>query len=319
MFVTSEAYLSEQTWLEVGWSLWAQVSPERDYFLCLPTKDWQGARPLEAKYTDALAMGRCLLTKLTLPGGAGGTNHVLPAGAECFWTEHSERSTLPSWAGTQEFPENWLDLLGRWGARRSAGYVRTHRLRVMIIQNKIVEGIRNASDPSTMLGEEQIGAKLKEFLMNKGSCELTAARAAALIQTDCAGDSPRSDSTVGAAYEHLFGLTDEEFEDITKGIVVEPEYHQEAQSRLTVHEVAEVPQVGWCISTRSSGIRCLHKAGGCWRRPGRDYTNFEHCTSKPTADMFEVSCKDCFKGSQVFSSASDSSSGSSITRTPISA
>ena len=78
--------------------------------------------PLEAKYIDGLRMGRAVMARLTTEDGAGS---LLSAGVERFWTEHSERATLPSWVtALKAFPAEWVDFLGRWSARQSDSYVR---------------------------------------------------------------------------------------------------------------------------------------------------------------------------------------------------
>ena len=114
MFVSSEAFLKQQTWLTVGFDLWQNVPLERDFFLCLPTRDWQGARLLQARYADGFAMSRGLTSKLTLRQ-EDGSALVLPAGAECFWSEHSEKGNFAQLCGHDELPRHMAGLPGKVG------------------------------------------------------------------------------------------------------------------------------------------------------------------------------------------------------------
>ena len=109
---------------------------------------------------------RGLAAKLTFRQEEG-SNVIRPAGVERFWSEHSERATLPSWAATLNFPQAWLGNLGRWGARRSAAYVRTVRVWVMVMQSKTADAIRCASDPGSMVGEQVLMEQLATFLLEQ--------------------------------------------------------------------------------------------------------------------------------------------------------
>jgi hypothetical protein len=311
MFVSSEAFLRQQTWLAVGFDLWGKVSLDRDFFLCLPTSDWMGARLLQAKYADGLAMSRGLTAKLTFRQEEGAAL-ILPAGVERFWSEHSERATLPSWAATLNFPQSWLDNLGRWGARRSAAYVRTGRVRVMVMQSKVADAIRCASDPSTMVGDQGLMDQLSCFLQEKGFSDLTVQRVRAIL---CQKTSPGSNTTFGNDWEDLLGLTDEELGKVTETMPAltdmdDVDIH-EAKDGPVIREVVELPLGSWVVSTRTSGIRCLHKVGECWRKAGRDFSKFQPFNTEPDGSQFDLKCKACF-GKQV-SAPITSDSGSSST------
>ena len=76
-------------------------------------------------------------------------------------------ATLPSWAATMNFPQPWLDCLGRWGARRSTAYARTVKVRVMVMQSKTADAIRCASDPGSMVGDQVLMEQLATFLQEQ--------------------------------------------------------------------------------------------------------------------------------------------------------
>ena len=106
---------------------------ERDYFLALPTSDRGGLRPIEAKYRDATEMTRALLMELPRMRSAGadtlemGDGKLVPIYLAKFWTEHSPRAGLPSWAAALGMGKDIIDRLGRWRAVAGAEYVGTAR------------------------------------------------------------------------------------------------------------------------------------------------------------------------------------------------
>ena len=67
--VDAAAFISDPTWLRVGWELWAAVFPDRDFPLGLPVMGLQAMRCVEATYADSAAMSRALLQEL--PDEAG--------------------------------------------------------------------------------------------------------------------------------------------------------------------------------------------------------------------------------------------------------
>ena len=112
--ICTGASLSGLGWLAQGWVLWSEVDAGRDYFLPIPTADLAGVRLVEARYADGVAMSRCCLGLLKGSDGAP----LLREESIGFWSEHSERATLPSWCGClPQFPASWLDVLGVSGGR----------------------------------------------------------------------------------------------------------------------------------------------------------------------------------------------------------
>ena len=64
MFITIEACIEQQEWMQVGFRLWASTDQNPDFFLGIQTPDLKDMRIIEARYTDGLAMGRATLTRL---------------------------------------------------------------------------------------------------------------------------------------------------------------------------------------------------------------------------------------------------------------
>ena len=153
LYVSRNAALLDQQWLPVGGELWRRAPQPRDFFVGLPSEDLQEMRPIEAKYSDGLAMGRALLAMVTDEDGV----RLVAQGAERYWSEHSERATLPSWVtSVAKFPADWVDCLGRWSAGTSEAYVRNAKQKVRKMQLAVVELYQASEDPSSAFGEEEL-------------------------------------------------------------------------------------------------------------------------------------------------------------------
>jgi len=315
LHVSSGAYLVHPTWLAIGFSLWAEAPQKRDFFLALPTSDRQGVRLIEATYADSMAMSRVLLASFSAASLSDGCLEKRDAplfsqSALDFWTEHSARSSLPSWiACLAVFPSEWPDLLGRWGASRAEGYVRTHKKRVTLMQDAFATKFREAVDPHLVFGEDDLFADLGSFLRVRG-----ASSEAIEIQI----------ANLRLASENLepFSLPTPIADPPGDQTSDEEEMKIDTVSPLALADLEPVRDLkGKFVVSISGSVRRLHKVGECWRVPGQDYLRYEvFGDTLPAASSHTVRCKFCFKGDSFFSGGkgskapvpdSSSSSGSS--------
>ena len=136
----------------------------------IPTLDRQAARLQEASYANGAGMSRQLNSQLPAFEIAErklvqGSGPLLSAVAASYWTEHSQRATLVTWASmVGSFPTAWLDQLGRWGSDGSSGYDRSYRSRAQRIQERVAHEIRTAADPHDLLDEAEVFEALQAFL-----------------------------------------------------------------------------------------------------------------------------------------------------------
>ena len=149
-----------------------QVGFKRDYFLALPTSDLMGVRRAEAGYSDALSMSRALLLECEVSRVADSGDLrgplVLDSHVLSYWTEHSERSNMPSWCASLGYTSEWTDLLGRWGSSGSDCYVRTHQSRVEKMQAEVASVVQAGSDLTDRFHEDEAAALLAKHLESKG-------------------------------------------------------------------------------------------------------------------------------------------------------
>ena len=122
--MSQECWLLEE-WLDTGVALLTTGSFDfaRDFLLPLPSQNLEAATHRRALYSDSAAFSQKLYDSLV-----GEQEQArLPAYAGRFWTEHSDRAGLDSWASALGVQESERNFLGRWAPRGAAdAYVRTH-------------------------------------------------------------------------------------------------------------------------------------------------------------------------------------------------
>ncbi len=92
--VSFDVYLLCKSCLSTGWELWRRFHRQMDYLVGLPGKNLECMRWIEAKCADGLAVRRATLRELKATNGTALLGDLLHR----FWTEHSERARLTSWA-----------------------------------------------------------------------------------------------------------------------------------------------------------------------------------------------------------------------------
>ena len=161
--IVQAAFLFMSAWLQTGWAVWELVGTGRDYFMGLPTPDLMGMRQVEAKYAHAVAMDHALLQQLKNSSGQPLLHHAVACE---FWTLHSDRASLPSFAAClSEVPPEWIEDLGRWSKSMSATYVRIHLSRIRTIQRWVASAARTGE----LVDEEELWSDFAVFLMKHGS------------------------------------------------------------------------------------------------------------------------------------------------------
>jgi hypothetical protein len=144
IFVDVHCSVTGKQWLRTGYNLWQQdgMMFNRDYFLPLPSEDYQGCLRRMARYSDASAMGKALLMELRVPG----TQELLIVCKELLllYTEHSERNWATSLAALLKVPKERRDYLGRWHITSTVDeYVRTAPLVVREVQSVVALAARS--------------------------------------------------------------------------------------------------------------------------------------------------------------------------------
>lgn len=177
LLVSASASITGMPWLQVGMKLISDFQLlERKYML--PTKGKPFGDRM-ARYAAASAATKAVTELLQRPRAVSRsassttpTSEVLwdftqnelpllPLELIDFWTEHSPRACMPSWAGLLGVEKSVRDLLGRWSPTGSEDYTRTYRLMVKKMQTDIIKAIRAGDD---RLQEDDIWERLPRFI-----------------------------------------------------------------------------------------------------------------------------------------------------------
>ena len=297
--VSSKAFLGISTWLAVGFGLWQQVPLDRDCFLVMPDPVRQGTVKVEVTYADAITMTKAMLMSLTRPSSTGGDatqEEKLFLGTEVvsFWTEHSARASMASWVSClAEFPADWCDLLGRWGASRGEGYVRTHRSRVHMMQEAVAKHFQMDRDAAATFGEDELLDKITAHMKAKGVAEQDMdeqiLRLALLTKV-----VPPIAPEAGA----LLPVPRDEVSD-------------EEEIKVVGLKCAEKFDDGLFVVSVDGNRRRLHRIGLCHRIPGVHYKDYEVLGPVMPESGYTAKCGHCWPKVASRPSTPSSSSASS--------
>ena len=158
LYVATDAWVQAPEWLEVGWNIWEELSKEaglseRDFLLPVPGPSLETLTRKVASYTDAAALSKALLSGLVAGHDRG---RLLLPGLPTFWTEHSERVTLRSWASAAS--RGWRSNV--WGAAERADVEKA--------QVKIARFTKASKGKADPVDEEALLSKVRARLVEQG-------------------------------------------------------------------------------------------------------------------------------------------------------
>ena len=301
--VAKDAYLFSRAWLSTGHQLFVDLTGDlvRDYFLPLPSRDFMSVRAGPVLYADSLSMTRALLKELKGVAIVGqavaeAETRLMHADASSFWSEHSDRSQLVSWASCCGLARSAMEVLGRWRPSTSVDYIRTSKEAVLGIQGDVAAKIRSGTRAVDLLGEESLFTNLQAHLLSRG-WEADAAKAQiAMLRFFPAA----------AVVDDLIKEIVLEAGKIEADVAVAPLARQEAftdPEGIAVDEL-EAPRRAPALSDETKyvisitvrvGARCLHKVDGCGRKPGIDNFRFEEVTGDLDPASYDKVCQQCWR------------------------
>eukprot|EP00913_Durusdinium_trenchii_P014765 g13850.t1 len=149
LFIYSQAWLSYRGWLVEGLRIYKSMDDDqrfaaRDFLMCLPTVDLQSFRKTMMRYPDAMVFLRTLFTELLAQrkNEFGNYERLMEPASSSFWSEHSERVTIISWASACGIDKETRKRWGRWSPSVDEDYVTTTRQLIFAAQRKIAGYIR---------------------------------------------------------------------------------------------------------------------------------------------------------------------------------
>ena len=174
VYVARTLSLSGKDWLRIGLEIFwrPEFFWERSYFLASPARDYLSCNRKFLSPEQLSAHLRGMYTHLVCPRLDGNVwiasdRFLIPGELQVFWSGHSARHWLPSWATTLGVSKSDRDFLGRWqaGAHQSTEYVVKAREVVYRVQ-KLVNGALCQGHES--VNEHELFDELKRFCLDRG-------------------------------------------------------------------------------------------------------------------------------------------------------
>ena len=295
--VSNRAWFLAQDWLEVGWDLFSRTVDDRTFLLPLPSRDRGTFSSVEPDFAQASITSRKILSEtltFSREGLEDGFEHwslnpskFLMCGMQIFWSLHSERNTVNTWATMLKVEKSRRDMLGRWKPEESDVYARNSRIVICEIQEQVCHAIKT-SGGEDIFGEELVVQELRAFALKRGMEETGVFK--------CCDELERCRKLCSLLSEPVPPQSDDDLVEVVEG--------NEDQD-------VDEPPGGWPILskgarvvslTKGEGERTLHVVGKCWRVPGVHYSKFCVLDDEEVGEFSRV-CKDCFpKLSEVSSS-----------------
>jgi len=317
--VDSEAWLYHSNWLAVGWKLYDEVREDWDCLLPLPTKSEDALSEITPSYVQSCVASRKLMADMVYPRHLlGSPGRVLLPGVQAYWSEHSDRATLATFASLLGVPKEHRDMIGRWLPGKEGGadeYARGQAQIVRGIQRRVARAIRRESEE--VVDEEGLIADLGVRMLESYTVEEAVRQADSLRRLQLPWPRPEDDHEVpaGSALMEEHADEDDLMDDAPPPLpLTPPEVFADEEENLEV--VVPEAQVGFgqfVVSGVAGRRKTLHKKGRCWRIPGIHFVNFEVLTEEDLQmrdNVYSYLCKQCFpsgdlKDGDVLSSSDD--------------
>ena len=161
--ISVNAWIFEREWLRVGYELFATMnkdakSESRDFLMARPSENLHGFAEAMMRYPDAMAYSRALLSELpsSLTSRDGRRRALMSAEGTGFWSEHSERVTMMSWALIAEVPKEVRRRWGRWSPSVDEEYAVTTKKVVLAAQGGVAHKIKSNYKTTDILDDKSV-------------------------------------------------------------------------------------------------------------------------------------------------------------------
>lgn len=299
--VSEHAYISSPFWLKTGFDLIRKHAPfERDYLLPKLNEEWSAFRKAMASYSDVSAYSARLRRKLKRPGESEPVIHHILA---IFWTEHSERATLPTGLSLLGAAKDERDMLGRWKPDGSDTYLRMYNGVIARLQLQFAKVARQ-DDRTVQLDERDIIESAMSWLSDRfdGLPSETSDRISQHLEQSMGAPILANWTPVGE--EPLLGPPPL----VQKQIVAEED--EKREERELARKEKRVPL--YVVVNNGKKCKRLHKSqGGCWMGREMNFKSSTEFFTMPDSVEFTHYCKVCWPKGGQFEDAQDSSSSSS--------
>ena len=300
IFITRDAYVVQDDWLAVGFDL-VKLKMPRDRIYVFPEGCFYGTKYGVSHVTYAEAVSGSARTMALLEGYKG---RLIPSGWERFWSEHSERATLPSGLAALGVEKGDRDYLGRWCPEGSDVYVRTYNAIVRKMQRKLVSVLRGETAYED-LDEGSILEELKAWLTEKWTVPEDQAESVVEAWKDQIGAKGRPQAVIPLSEDDTTIYDDSQSD---KG--GDEPAQKDPKKRKIGDPLEEEREGNYVVVYRRAGQGTLHRLGskGCWMAKKRYFVSSEVHENMPEPEVYTLRCKLCWGGGggQLSESTSDS-------------
>ena len=288
IFIAKEAYVLHDDWLAVGYDL-VKLKMPRDRVFVFPEGCFYGTAYGTAPVSYAEAVAGSSRAFTLLEGYDGG---LIPSGWERFWTEHSERATMPSGLAALGVEKSSRDLLGRWCPEGSDVYVRTYNTIVRKMQRKIVAVLRGEAAYEE-LDEGSILEELKVWLRDKWTVPEDQAVSVLEAWKEKLGVKGRPPATLHVSDEDTTIYDGSQSEEETAAL-----QQADPKKRKMNDPLEEEREGNYVVVYRRAGRGTLHRVGvkGCWMAKKRFFVRSEIHKELPEPEEYTLRCKLCWGG-----------------------
>ena len=300
-YVSEKAWFLAEGWLKTGFEIFERFGKEarmerRDFMMARPNGGLDGFRASMVSYSDAMSMSRAILRELRAQLRSGGALESLIIDDEVgsFWSEHSERVTMASWAGALKVKQETIKRWGRWKPSVDEEYVKTTKKMVMEAQVQIADQVKSQGLRQDILGEEEVFRGLEERLKERGVREEKISQQMRRLRFQ---QKAHREVMVGAVEANRDrGSQRAGAPPTSPGDSEIGELDLEEWEAEMPDEIVEVGIGTFVMSiVGRSKKRTLHCVGSCYRRPGHDYKDYVVIgDQRPDLKAGERLCGSCF-------------------------
>ena len=261
-------------------------------------KEWSGFRRVMATYNDISSYSAVVRKTTKRPGTQEPLIDPALAG---FWTEHSERATLPTGLALLRVAKEERDMLGRWKPDGSDTYIRMYNGVVSRLQQQFARALCSGNR-TALLDERDIIESANSWLADR--CDPIPYDQLQLMLAHL------EDSLQCKVQSGWRSAEDDDGAEEPVGLPVEVGDTQAVESKTNIEKESRKP----LYVVVNSGRRCrrLHKSqGGCWMGHEMTFKSSTAFFQMPDETSFTHICKVCWPKSSVKEAIEDSSSSSS--------
>ena len=308
-YVAFDSWLVAPGWLAEGWSLFNDMGRSygnqgRDFLLPRPDRRMHGFRGSMVRYPDALSMSRALareLKKVEVEDSSSGLVEsrklILIPDVSGYWSEHSERVTMVSWAAALGVDPESRRRWGRWKPSTDEEYAKTTLTMVLAAQKQVAEKLRFSWGGADLVEDEVLLQELGAWLEGRCFTEQEIDEQLRRLRQTRRGRRWRRTEMA-----HQLELEDGALSE--DGHTPRLSDASDAPDPLPLEDAVVDLEAGALEVSAGTFVlsivgrtkrRTLHRVGSCYRKPGIHYKEFLVVgDNRPVLEAGERLCSSCF-------------------------